>query len=177
MKENETHSCQPNTYQTGNTRPPKNHQGLIAVLLILVIFLGGIVSALSMMNIRLLRLQSQNSTSPVQFSRNTQVSASVENRHPALEVPALGLSGQEVTELCRSYYDWPRGLYISQVVPDGPADQAGLQFGDIVTELQGRQVADKSDFYYQIRELVPGQRVFVQVFRDGSRITLQLIAQ
>ena len=52
-----------------------NHQGLIAVLLILVIFLGGIVSALSMMNIRLLRLQSQNSTSPVQFSRNASVSA------------------------------------------------------------------------------------------------------
>ena len=41
------------SYETGSTRPPKNRGGLIAVLLILVIFLSGIVSALSILNIRL----------------------------------------------------------------------------------------------------------------------------
>jgi serine protease Do len=40
-------------YQTGSTRPPKNRRGIIAVLLVAVIFLGGIVSALSLLNIRL----------------------------------------------------------------------------------------------------------------------------
>ena len=43
-------------YQTGSTRPPKNNRGLIAVLLVVIIFLGGIVSALSLLNIRLFRL-------------------------------------------------------------------------------------------------------------------------
>ena len=40
-------------YQTGSTRPPKSNRGLIAVLLVVIIFLGGIASALSLLNIRL----------------------------------------------------------------------------------------------------------------------------
>ena len=40
-------------YGTGNTSPPKNYSGIIALLLILVIFLSGIVSLLSFMNIKL----------------------------------------------------------------------------------------------------------------------------
>ena len=41
------------SYETGSTRPPKNRGGLIAVLLILVIFLSGITTALGILNIRL----------------------------------------------------------------------------------------------------------------------------
>ena len=40
-------------YGTGKTEPPKNHSGIIALLLILVIFLSGIVSVLSFLNIQL----------------------------------------------------------------------------------------------------------------------------
>ena len=40
-------------YGTGNTMPPKNHSGIITLLLVLVIFLSGIVSFLSFMNIKL----------------------------------------------------------------------------------------------------------------------------
>ena len=40
-------------YGTGCTEPPKNHQAIIALLLIAVIFLGGISTALSVLNIRL----------------------------------------------------------------------------------------------------------------------------
>lgn len=42
------------TYQTGNTTPPKRSNPLTAVLLMLVIFLGGIASALGLVNLRLL---------------------------------------------------------------------------------------------------------------------------
>ena len=48
-------------YGTGNTEPPKSHSGIIALLLILVIFLSGIVSLLSFMNIKLFQqLSEQN---------------------------------------------------------------------------------------------------------------------
>ena len=46
-------------YQTGSTRPPKSRRGFVAVLLVVVIFLGGIVSVLGFLNIRLFR---QNDT-------------------------------------------------------------------------------------------------------------------
>ena len=56
MKHDEFDYCEPwdqGTYQTGSTQPPKNRGGLMAVLLILVIFLAGLTSVLGIMNIRL----------------------------------------------------------------------------------------------------------------------------
>ena len=38
-------------YQTGSTKPQKSHRGLLALVLVLVIFLGGIVSALGLLNV------------------------------------------------------------------------------------------------------------------------------
>ena len=43
----------PSIYGTGSTRPPKNHGGIIAVLLVIVIFLGGLVSVLGILNVKL----------------------------------------------------------------------------------------------------------------------------
>ncbi len=49
-------------YETGRTCPPKRHGGLIAFLLILVITLGGITSALGIMNIRMFQQLSENAS-------------------------------------------------------------------------------------------------------------------
>ena len=53
MRDLEHNENQENYYGTGSTRPPKSHRGVVAVLMILVIFLGGIVSMLSILNIKL----------------------------------------------------------------------------------------------------------------------------
>ena len=42
-------------YGTGSTQPPKSRGGLIAALLIAVIFLTGIVTVLGILNIRLVK--------------------------------------------------------------------------------------------------------------------------
>lgn len=52
---NQQEPWEQNFYQTGRTHPPKNRQGLIAVLLVAVIFLAGIISALGILNIRLFK--------------------------------------------------------------------------------------------------------------------------
>ena len=43
----------PNVYKTGSTKPARKHFGLVATLLAVVIFLGGIASAMGFLNIRL----------------------------------------------------------------------------------------------------------------------------
>ncbi len=48
-------------YETGSTKPPKEHRGLIAILLVLVIFLVGLSSALGILNAR---LSSQQADTP-----------------------------------------------------------------------------------------------------------------
>lgn len=61
---NETENWDDGTYQTGTAQPGKNQSGVIAGLLAATIFLGGIASALGLMNVRLLR-QLQQSKEPV----------------------------------------------------------------------------------------------------------------
>ena len=59
------------TYRTGSTKPPKNHWGLIAVLLTLVILLAGLSTILSLVNIRLLgklNAAGNSETLPILFS-------------------------------------------------------------------------------------------------------------
>ena len=59
-------------YGTGNTNPPKNYGGIIAALLVTVIFLSGIVSVLGVTNIRLFQelnqLEKENEQLPISFS-------------------------------------------------------------------------------------------------------------
>ena len=56
-------------YRTGRTDPAKSRRGLIAILLILVIFLGGLVSVLSILNIHLFRRLKDTQQTPFFFLR------------------------------------------------------------------------------------------------------------
>lgn len=83
------------TYQTGSTRPPKSYGGIIAVLLVLVIFLGGIASALGILNIRMFRQINETAgnqdDAPVVFS-DTAVTSPTES--VSATVPAATDGGQ-----------------------------------------------------------------------------------
>ena len=77
MDERRNHQYDPwehGVYETGRTRPPKYHGGIIAVLLVIVIFLGGLVSALSVLNIKLFaELNTPDDDSdPVSFVSETE---------------------------------------------------------------------------------------------------------
>ena len=73
MNENKYESAYPrepwdeDCYQTGSTRPPKNYRGIIGLLLGIIIFLGGISSALSMLNIRLFKEVARQEEAAVSF--------------------------------------------------------------------------------------------------------------
>ncbi len=181
MKKQEPETRQQTTYQTGNVTPPKNHQGLVAVLLILVIFLGGIVSGLGMMNIRLFRLLEQQNQEtvdvPVQFSRASDAAPAAEGLWNQVELPQLGLTGQEVTDLCRSYYGWPEGLYVSSVAAQSPAETAGIQFGDILVAVNGTPIANIRQLQQLLADAQPGQDYSFTVYRSGRQMKLHLTPQ
>ena len=78
MDENKNYSRQPwepGKYETGRTRPPKSHNGLIAILLVVVIFLSGLVSFLGVLNVKLfaeLKSQPKEDEEPVSFVSDTE---------------------------------------------------------------------------------------------------------
>jgi S1-C subfamily serine protease len=56
MKKHEQSYTQYDSYETGSTKPPKDHGGIIAALLVALILVGGLCSALGFLNVRLLQL-------------------------------------------------------------------------------------------------------------------------
>jgi putative serine protease PepD len=62
------------------------------------------------------------------------------------------------------------------LVPGGPAEQAGLEPGDVIVELDGKPVEGSSQLIVAIRSKRPGDTVTLTVRRDGSeqdiRVTL-----
>ena len=73
--QNERDPWEQGIYETGRTRPPKSHGGLIAVLLVVVILLSGIISVLGILNVRLftqLKTQ-QEKADPVNIVSSGQV--------------------------------------------------------------------------------------------------------
>lgn len=75
------------TYQTGSTTPPKEHRGLIAVLMIIITFLGGLASTLGLLNVRLL-LQLAQADAPADTVALYQGSTEDALPKPQQDIPA-----------------------------------------------------------------------------------------
>jgi putative serine protease PepD len=63
-------------------------------------------------------------------------------------------------------YEGP-GARVQEVTPGGPADDAGLQAGDVILSVEGRQVDDSTELIVAIRSFAPGDTITVQV-QEGS---------
>ena len=80
MDERNLHEYEPwdqDSYETGSTNPPKNRRGIVCVLLVAVILLGGISSALGIMNIRLFHQlnEPEEPAASVSFNEETEATA------------------------------------------------------------------------------------------------------
>jgi serine protease Do len=86
----------------------------------------------------------------------------------------LGISIQPITrDLADSFgLDRARGALVANVEKDGPADRAGLQPGDVVLAVDGREVADSFDLPKVIGNLPPGKPVKLKVWRQGAERTV-----
>ncbi len=65
-----------------------------------------------------------------------------------------------------------RGVEITRVEPDGPADRAGVKKGDVVIEYNNQRVEGTEQFVRMVRETPPGRQVKFVVSRQGQTHTL-----
>ncbi len=70
--------------------------------------------------------------------------------------------------------DGARGVPLSGVVKDGPAERAGLVSGDVVVGLAGQKLENIYDYVRTLNGLKPGEQIEVAIERDGKRLTLQI---
>lgn len=60
------------------------------------------------------------------------------------------------------------GAMITQVVPDSPADKAGLEPYDLVTEFEGKKVNSTRDLMKNVAGTPVGQRINLKIVRNGK---------
>jgi len=68
------------------------------------------------------------------------------------------------------FYDAPDGVLVISIIPDGGAEKAGLQSGDLITAINGVVIITPLDF--QKIDLKPGETVTVTVQRNGQQLQL-----
>ena len=66
-----------------------------------------------------------------------------------------------------------QGAYVERVVPDGAAEKAGIQSGDVITRIDDAAVKTGTDLQEHIGRHRPGDVVSVTLLRDGKTLTVQ----
>jgi serine protease Do len=65
-------------------------------------------------------------------------------------------------------YGFKSGVLVNQVTPKGPADQAGLKAGDIITTVDGKPIKDGDALVTDIAARKPGSTVHLGYVRSGQ---------
>jgi Do/DeqQ family serine protease len=84
----------------------------------------------------------------------------------------IGVEVQEITPPIAESFKLgsTRGALIAGVLRGGPADKAGVKPGDVLTEVEGRPVADPTSMLNLIAALAPGKPASVKLKRNGNDV-------
>jgi C-terminal processing protease CtpA/Prc len=67
-----------------------------------------------------------------------------------------------------------RGVYVPDVVDEGPAQKAGMKDGDIIVEMDGDKIIGTGHLKDFLNYHAPGDKISVKVWRDGKTKTLSV---
>ena len=80
----------------------------------------------------------------------------------------LGIQGVDVSDESAKMYNMPTGVYISDVVKNGGAQQAGLTKGSVITGLEGTTISDMNSLKEQLQYYRVGDKVKITVQVPGN---------
>jgi serine protease Do len=88
----------------------------------------------------------------------------------------IGISMMDLTRQLGDYFgvEKSRGVLITEIERDSPAEEAGLKAGDVIVRLDGDKVFDSEDIQDIVSELEAGDKVKVVVIRDKKETELEV---
>ncbi len=93
----------------------------------------------------------------------------------AEEIIATGESNTPIIGVVLNTAFAGEGAEVGELTAGGPAEAAGIRVGDVITSLNGRQVADSTELVVAIRSYAPGESVQVAIERNGQERTVTLV--
>ncbi|HRH69351.1 MAG TPA: PDZ domain-containing protein [Flavobacteriales bacterium] len=87
-------------------------------------------------------------------------------------VAYLGVSTQSLNDelLAKNKVPGKKGVWVNEVIEDTPADKAGLEEGDVITEVDGKAVLGPAGLTEIIRDHEPGDKVKLTYYRNGKKM-------
>jgi len=70
-----------------------------------------------------------------------------------------------------------KGVLVNQVMPDSPAQAAGIQQGDVITAFNGRAIQDQRDLALAVAATPTGERASASIWRNGHRASLTVLVR
>jgi len=88
----------------------------------------------------------------------------------------MGILPQNMTpEMAKAFGEKEaRGVVVGDVTPKSPAQEGGIQRGDIILDVNGKPVSDSNQLRMVISMMQPGSNVKLTVLRDGSEKQVSL---
>ncbi len=87
----------------------------------------------------------------------------------------LGVSVEDLDDDLREAFGLDKdatGVLVNEVHEDSPAEEAGLEDGDVIVTFDGSKVEEVSDLVDLVGSKEPGTEVEISVLRDGREVTL-----
>ncbi len=97
-------------------------------------------------------------------------------KHGKVPRGLLGINTQDVTEgLAKSFgRSDTNGALVSQVVPGGPAQKAGVKAGDIVLDFDGRPVTGAGQLKNFVGQTKPGSMAKLTIWRNKKTLEISV---
>ena len=171
------------SYSTGPTEPPKSRRGLVAVLLAAVIFLGGIVSVLGVLNVQLFkRLQEDQPEESAffQFSEADETTAPGINEDTVPSKPDLPSGSVLLQQTPQGIENIPQagGLSLQQIYADTIDSVVSITCTTQTGSSTGTGVILSADGYVVTNaHVVENARSVEVLLSDGTKLSAQSVGQ
>jgi serine protease Do len=96
------------------------------------------------------------------------ISGIIEKMKAGKDIPYVGVYLSTVTDDIAKNYDIPKGVFVKEIVADSPAMKAGIQHGDVITNINGEVVQTDTVFSQKISQLIPGTSCEITLKRQNG---------
>ncbi|GIK62186.1 MAG: PDZ domain-containing protein [Ignavibacteriota bacterium] len=88
----------------------------------------------------------------------------------------IGMRIQTIDEGIAQYYHLKsiKGVIVTKVYPNTPAEKGGIEVGDIILEVEGYKINNENTIFSVFHEFRAGQTVTLKIIRDEKELTKQM---